>query len=222
MDNRTCTITEDGERCPKVLDCRGMCGMHLKRWYATGSPHLPAKEPVPSLPGERWLPVVGWEDLYEVSNLGRVRSLLRQTLRGLRGNRLLKGHLWHEGGYLFVALTRDGRSAPLYVHTLVLEAFAGLRQDGQEALHGAAGNQVNCWPENLRWGTPVENAADKLRDGTDQRGERCGTHKLTAKQVLEIRQRRTAGEAQKSLAAAYGVSRTAIWSCTTGRTWAWL
>jgi len=222
VDNRTCTVIEDGERCPKPLDCRGMCGMHLKRFYATGSPHKPPKPLPPSLPGERWLPVVGWEGLYEVSNMGRVRSLLRQTPRGMRGNHILTNHLWHESGYFFVGLSRDGECASPYVHALVLEAFAGPRPDDHEALHGPAGNQVNCWPENLRWGTPVENAADKLRDGTAPRGERCGAHKLTAAQVLEIRRRRSGGEAQKSLAAAFGVSRSTISYCTTGRTWTWL
>jgi transposase len=65
-------------------------------------------------------------------------------------------------------------------------------------------------------------AADKLRDGTHQRGERQGQHRLTAERVLEIRGRNAAGESQRFLAAEFGVSRSTIAGCVKRRNWAWL
>ena len=44
-------------------------------------------------PTERWLPVTGYEGLYEVSDLGRVRSLPRQTRSGVRGGTLMKPYV---------------------------------------------------------------------------------------------------------------------------------
>lgn len=167
---------------------------------------------------ERWLPVVGWEGLYEVSNKGQVKSLPRRTASGVRGGRILKPGIVNMRQ--IVNLRDCGHGKTRLVHRLVLEAFAGPCPDGYESLHGPGGSLDNRWPENLRWGTPVENAADKLRDGTHQRGERHGNHKLTSEQVLEIRRRYANGESQRSLAGAFGVTRGAIGSCVTGQNWA--
>lgn len=108
---------------------------------------------------EDWRPVVGWEDRYEVSSAGRVRSLLRPQ--------------WTEGalrtqtnrhGYLHVALFRDGKRTWGRVHRLVAEAF--LRQaPGQDVVRHLDGDKLNNRVENLRFGTAAENAGDTLRHG---------------------------------------------------------
>lgn len=51
-----------------------------------------------------------------------------------------------------------------YIHLLVLEAFAGSRPDGMEALH-IDGNKINNNTDNLRWGTSSENNRDIVRHG---------------------------------------------------------
>lgn len=169
---------------------------------------------------ERWLPVRDYEDRYMVSNRGNVLSLPRKVHVGRWRGGPLK--LVLNNTYFGVSLSRDGHVEPRHVHVLVLEAFDQPRPDGCEALHGPGGPLDNRWPENLRWGTPTENAADRLRDGTHQRGERQWRHKLTARQVLEIRTRNAAGESYRLLAAEFGVSRSGIMLCVTRRTWAWL
>ena len=79
---------------------------------------------------ERWLPVVGWEGLYEVSDLGRVRSLPRNTTRGrvLRANPAANG-------YRQATVFRQGHPKSVYVHHLVAEAFIGPRPEGLEIRH---------------------------------------------------------------------------------------
>lgn len=125
--------------------------------------------------GEHWLPVVGWEGRYEVSDREQVRSLDRviHDKNGLRTRRF-KGRVltpWvNHGGYLVVGLPSDGRSSRhtinRLVHRLVAEAFLGPCPEGMEVLHGPRGTSDNT-PANLRYGTPSENRFDTVRDGTN-------------------------------------------------------
>jgi len=92
-----------------------------------------------------------------------------------------------------------------YMHRLVLEAFVGPAPDGHEARH-LNGDRLDNRLVNLKWGTPHENAADKLRHGTTSAGVRNGMAKLTPAEVGLIRQRAAAGEMQKLIAADLGVS----------------
>jgi hypothetical protein len=168
---------------------------------------------------ERWLPVVGWEGLYEISDLGNVRSHYTGTRSRLRGDLLSPGP--NAYGYLTVALYRDGGSKSRLVHQLVLEAFVGPREPGVMSLHGTGGHTDNRLV-NLRYGTAKENAADRYRDGTNNHGERCGTSKLTEAIVTECRRRYAAGETQATLAQEYGVNTGAICEAINGKTWAHL
>jgi O-acetyl-ADP-ribose deacetylase (regulator of RNase III) len=75
-------------------------------------------------------------------------------------------------------------------------------------------------PDHLRWGTRLENAADKVAHGTMARGERVGSAKLTAAQVEEIRERYAAGGiAQEALGREFGVVHATISRIVSGRSW---
>lgn len=173
---------------------------------------------------ERWLPVVGWEGRYEVSDLGQVRSLPHQTVTGVRGGGLVR-QVINQRGYYAVELKRGtgtGRAerATKQVHRLALEAFVGPCPPGLEPCHGANGKLDNRLSE-LRWDTPgANNGPDKVRDGKSNRGERCGSAKLTAEIVAECKRRYAAGESQRALAAEFGVNQPAISNAIRGATWA--
>lgn len=109
----------------------------------------------PTFPVECWLPVPGFEDQYQVSDLGRVRSLRWATPRVLRPGPSNYGHL-------SVVL---GRGNTRMVHALVLLAFVGARPSGAECRH-LDGNPANNRLDNLRWGTRTENILDAVRHGT--------------------------------------------------------
>ena len=123
---------------------------------------------------ERWLPVKGYEGLYEVSDQGRVKRI-----EGRVWNR--KGY-WltrKEGlrklgidsdGYLIVTLSKEGVSRTEKVHQLVLRAFVGDCPDGCLTRH-LNGKRKDNHLANLTWGTPAENCADMDRHGTRKRGE---------------------------------------------------
>jgi hypothetical protein len=113
---------------------------------------------------ERWLPVVGFGDRYQVSNLGRVRSLC--SSRGWR--RIPRVIIPFAGGgrdneYLKVTLCRDGKRKCEYVHNLVLTAFVGQRPIGQECRHLNDSPRCNRL-DNLVWGTAEENMQDRMRN----------------------------------------------------------
>jgi NUMOD4 motif/HNH endonuclease len=113
---------------------------------------------------ETWRPVMGYEGLYEVSDLGRVRSLDRMTGRRLRRGRILKAIPQKRGGHLHVSLCADGTEVVRHVHRIVLEAFVGPRPDGMETRH-LDGDPVNNALTNICWGTYADNRQDMLRHG---------------------------------------------------------
>jgi len=117
---------------------------------------------------ERWLPVVGWADYYQVSDMGRVRSLDRVAQRG-SGNYSRPGRIMrlgkHKFGYKLVVLSGGGRRTTRVVHRVVLEAFIGRRPKGLVACHNN-GNPADNRLENLRYDTQSSNLLDAVRQGT--------------------------------------------------------
>lgn len=101
---------------------------------------------------ERWLPVVGWEGLYEVSDHGRVKRVLAAF--GTRPGKLLRPGLCR--GYPIVGLCREGRATSRTVHQLVAEAFIGPRGQGMEVDH-ADGDRSNNNVANLEYVSGLEN-----------------------------------------------------------------
>lgn len=117
---------------------------------------------------EVWKSIPGYEGIYEVSDLGRVRSLDR-IVEHLGGERRVEGRIRkltaNSDGYLGVNLCKDGSTRRKRVHRIVLEAFVGPPEDGQECCHNN-GDPADNRLENLRWGTAVENAKDKRKHGS--------------------------------------------------------
>lgn len=152
MGNRTCSI----EGCGKPVKARGWCGAHHQNWRRTGTPYGISAVPVVGLPGERWLPIVGWESLYQVSDLGRVYSVRKGRFIG-----------WTTGnGYRLATLCDgEGNDEQQYIHVLVAEAFIGPKPPGEEVRHLDGTRTNNVWT-NLAWGTRSENMRDKERHGT--------------------------------------------------------
>ncbi len=170
---------------------------------------------------ESWEAVPGYEGLYEVSNLGQVRSLPRQTPHaGIRGGKLLK-QILNNYGYPVVNLYRGGERKMFLVHRLVLEVFAGPCPKGMEGLHGQDG-RVDASLPNLQWGTHAKNlGADRQRDGTTGRGERCGLAKLTWDQVCRIRERVANGERQVAVARDYDIDPSNVSYIVNQKSWAY-
>lgn len=123
---------------------------------------------------ERWKPVLGYEGRYEVSDQGRVKSLLT--------NKILSPWVRPDSGKAQVTLHGEVLKQQVrLVHILVLEAFIGPRPPGLEGLHrNDIGNDNTL--TNLRWGTRSENMLDRVANGKHHftQRDRCGKgHKYT-------------------------------------------
>lgn len=118
---------------------------------------------------ELWVPVVGYEGLYEVSDLGRVRGLDRVHDNGRGHLRRLRGRVLKTtalpSGHLYIALCREGVARTARVHRVVLEGFVGPCPSGMQGCHWD-GDPTNNTVSNLRWDTPKANQQDAIRHGT--------------------------------------------------------
>jgi len=114
---------------------------------------------------ETWRPVADYEGAYEVSDLGRVRSIARITSHGHRRRGVTLKPVPMPSGYLIVNLWWANQPRIWLIHRLVLIAFVGLQPDGMEALH-RDGDPGNNTLSNLRWGTHSENQLDQVAHGT--------------------------------------------------------
>lgn len=148
-----------------------------------------------------WRDVPGFPG-YKVSDDGQVIG---------SSGRLLKGtpNIW---GYPAVAAKpAHGPRSVMGIHILVCLAFHGPKPSPQHQVAHWDGDKTNNRPENLRWATPAENAADAVRHGTLARGEDHFRARFTEDDVRSIRARWDARESTiAAMAAEYGVSESAV------------
>lgn len=111
---------------------------------------------------EIWKDVVGWEGLYQVSDMGNVRSLDRVLHLSNGQNRKYKGKLLSlqtDRCYYKLVLVSPGRRRQTFAHTLVAESFIGPRPTNMEVCHGDGDGKNNSL-DNLRYASRTENMKD--------------------------------------------------------------
>jgi hypothetical protein len=113
----------------------------------------------------------------------------------------------------------DGQRRFARVAALVLEAFVGPRPEGMQVCHFPDPSKLNNGLGNLRWGTPIENAADSIAQDLQVRGEKHPSARLTAAEVQEIRQRHDRGESLTELGAEFSVTPQNIFRIVRRLTW---
>lgn len=166
---------------------------------------------------EIWKPILGYEDYYEVSNLGRVKRI--KYGQGVRPYNILTLQM-NTTKYLQIFLTVNGKSKSHKVHKLVAEAFLGPRPSGLDINH-RNGIRTDNRIENLEYVTRSENE----RHAYDVLGKKCasgeaaGNTRYTEKDVKNIRRRYLQGEKKSDLAREYGMSHNNITSIIIRRTW---
>ena len=172
---------------------------------------------------EEWRPVVGWEGLYEVSSLGRVRSVERQQLVGACGWRGIYVRQWPSRimktkvsrGYAQLTLSKDGVEQTVYVHSLMAAAFIGPRPKGFQVAHGD-GNRLNNRRSNLRYATAIDNVSDRRLHNTMLPGMKNPSHSLSDDDVLFIRASKESGP---TLAERFGVKHPTIYRIKNRKGW---
>lgn len=111
---------------------------------------------------EIWKPICGYETLYEISNLGNVKSLSRIYFSGRNnstkkviGSYIMKPR-YTKVGYCRVVLTKNGVSKDKYIHRLVAETFLP-NSDNLTDVNHINENKHDNRVENLEWGSHVDN-----------------------------------------------------------------
>ena len=165
------------------------------------------------LSSERWAPIVGFEGFYEVSSLGRVRSLpVGRHLGKIRSQDL------DPDGYPQLHITGNGKRLTVKVHQQVLRAFVGDCPRGCQACHGD-GNRANARLANLRWDTLSANMDDQKRHGTFVVGSRNGNSKYTRTDLDRVKELRRQGRTVKQIRLVTGISLSHVKRIIDGETW---
>lgn len=155
-----------------------------------------------TLDGEEWRPISGYEGLYQVSNLGRVKSS-----HNSKEQKILSPAL-SSRGYLFVVLHKNGCKKTFRLNRLVAITFIANPENKPEVDH-IDGHKLNNHVSNLQWATRSENQNYALALGLRKHGEKHDQSKRTSEQVLYIREN-PHNLAQRKLAEKFGVAKTTI------------
>lgn len=166
---------------------------------------------------EQWKPIIGYEGYYEVSDLGRVRSIDRIVGRRHCRGRVRKLTVDNNGHYLKVQLCRDGVIETKQVHRLVAEAFVVNPNDYPQVNHKDE-NKRNNTVDNLEWCTHTYNMNYGSKPGKTT-GENNKNHKLTSDDVRVIRSKLLAHESLSKIAETFNVSVQTIWNIKHGYKW---
>lgn len=116
---------------------------------------------------EEWRDIAGYEKLYKVSNLGRVKSLARERVGSNIYQDAFKRTYSEKildpvsrGEYLAVTLYKEGKQSRKSIHRLVLLAFVPNPDNLPEADHINRNKHDNCL-ENLRWASHSTNSLNR-------------------------------------------------------------
>lgn len=166
---------------------------------------------------EIWKDIPDYEGVYQVSNLGRIKSLDRYVKRGKSGffkeGQIQK--LQNNGnGYLYKQLKHEGKHRNFYIHRLVLMVFIGERPDGMVICH-KDGDTTNNNLNNLRYDTPLENNIDQFRHGIEK-------GKLSNDDVLKVRKMYKDGYKTKEISEFFNVGKWVVQRINSGENYSWL
>jgi predicted XRE-type DNA-binding protein len=175
---------------------------------------------------EIWKDIPGYEGLYMVSNIGRVRSndrIVKQVDGGTLCERKLKSKTLslniRKNGRLKVLLYKGGKREEYYVHRLVLTSFVGACPRGKECCHkndNCADNRLS----NLYWGTHKENIIDRETNDRQPKGEAISNSKLKNSDIIQIKKLLKEGVlSQRKIGKMFGVSKSRIWDIKANRAW---
>lgn len=159
-----------------------------------------------------WRPVEGYEDCYEVSRSGLVRSVPRDFGYGVIDKPKLLAFDPDRGGYLRVRLCKDGKKRGWFVHRLVAQAFVP-NPDGKPFVNHIDEDRTNNHASNLEWVYTCENNAYGNRNERIAKGVSRQIEQIDPETMQVIRVWDSATQAARAL----GCSNSLISGVTTGK-----
>lgn len=159
---------------------------------------------------EEWKPCVGYEGRYEVSNIGRVKSLVTNQLLKPATDKL---------GRKQVALSLNSKVKATRIHRLVAKAFISNHENKPQVNHIDNNPSNNC-VENLEWCTAKENTQHMLKQNRQNppNGERQGGHVLTEDIVRKIK-KLSKDKTYYKIGKELGINYATVYDIIKNKTW---
>ena len=178
---------------------------------------------------EIYVDISGYEEYYQVSNYGNVRSLDRVIKEKTGKTQTIKGRVLKQrtnpGGYCYIGLRKNGTKATFAIHQLVAQAFIP-NPDNKRTVNHISGIKTDNNVNNLEWATYSENLSHAYDSGLRTSvplefiGQKNYKRKLKPEQVLEIKRLLATGNlTHKEIATKFSVARSTITEIKSGRRW---
>jgi hypothetical protein len=174
---------------------------------------------------EIWKDIINFEGLYQVSNLGNIKSLERVTYFGLNSQRIEEEKLLspkdNTYGYLTVNLSNKQIRKTSYIHILVATAFVEKSDINLIEVNHKDCNKTNNKSSNLEWCTRKFNIEHSILNKLTEnnRGEKSHFSKLKKEQVLEIRNLFESNPSLLYFSDKYNVSKATISRIINNKIW---
>jgi len=171
---------------------------------------------------EQWSDIKGFENLYQISNRGRLRRL--PVLGRNRNSKIIsypKGSLNIKGYLMYKLYALDGHTKTLSAHRLVAQSFL-VNKNGLPQVNHKDGNKLNNCTSNLEWITNLNNMRHAISTGlVDVRGESSGMNKYSEEKIRQILEHPT-NSGYKALSKKTGVPYFYVKAIRSGVRWNWL
>ena len=166
---------------------------------------------------ENWKPISGYEGIYEVSDLGNVRSVVDR--RNSYVGKILRPRI--KSGYRVFGLTKDGKTRTHKGSRLAAKAFLS-NPNNKPTVNHKNGVKNDDRVDNLEWATVSENTKHAFDTGLakTRKGEKCTSARLKELGVIVIRGLLNSGAVGKEVALRFGISEMMVSDIRLGKTWA--
>jgi hypothetical protein len=176
---------------------------------------------------ENWKPINGYLGYYEISDLGRVKSLAKKWIAG-KGVVMYKSETFlvfskvkaRNGVYYHITLCVDKVKKSLRINRLVAEHFC-FKPKGCNVVNHLDLDTTNNRADNLEWTTTLKNVRYSWEHGNKKalQGENHGCSKLREQDVKEIRRLSATGMLHKEICSRFNVSRTNVTLIVNNKRW---
>lgn len=152
---------------------------------------------IENIEGEIWKDIKGYEGMYQVSNMGRIKGLRRVINRINSPMELpekLLTPILDKHGYFIIHLSKENKKKKFYIHRLLGEYFIG-NPTNQECINHKNGIKTDNSLDNLEWCTIAENNQHAFKIGLNKKGKehhlygkkgiQCHNHKQYKKPIEE-------------------------------------
>lgn len=177
---------------------------------------------------EIWKDVIGYNGKYQVSNLGRVKSITRVITSPNRSSLYKLGRILrpiNHHGYKCVFLANSGNQKRNTIHRLVVSSFLP-NPNGLKEVNHKNGIKGDNRLDNLEWCTRSENMLHAFkvcgRVNAGLKGDKNPAAKLTPENVRDIRRMKLSGIAAKEIAEKFNLNKGYVFAIIARDSWAWL